>query len=472
MTGSEELAERDRALAAAHAAVAAAAPRAAADPRRPAYHFVPPAQWMNDPNGTVYHNGWHHLFYQHHPYSDRWAAMHWGHARSRDMVHWEHLPIALWPSLSRGEEHCFSGCAVIDDAGLPRIFYTSIAANRDPQHWLALGDADLITWEKPAENPILTLADHGGLVADDWRDPCVFREGGTWYMVIGGHVRGEKGCVFLYRSADLVRWEFVGIPFRGEQGNWECPNLFRLGDKWVLFVSPHNAPYYWVGDLDLAACRFTPLAEGTLDAGDGYAPTTLLDGRGRRVLFGWARNWPEAPAGEQPYGWSGCMTLPRVLSLDATNHLVQTPLPELATLRGPRQAIAPRTLKAGEMIRLDGLAGRELELEIDLELTGEGASAGLRLLAGSDGAGGVELTFRPGVIELAGRATPRFDAAASRRVTMRVFVDRSVVEVYAEGYPCVTRVAARLSPGDQSHFLRAQGSASVHRLEAWAMRPA
>ncbi|MCX5662792.1 MAG: glycoside hydrolase family 32 protein [Planctomycetota bacterium] len=472
MDRTKHLAERDLALASAHAAMSTAAPRVAADPRRPAYHFLPPAHWMNDPNGTVYHDGWHHLFYQQHPYSDRWDAMHWGHARSRDLVHWEHLPIALWPSKSLGEDHCFSGCAVVDDAGRPMAFYTSISGGRGPEQWLAVGDKDLIAWEKHAASPVLTLASHGSLAIDDWRDPCVFREAGTWYMVVGGHVHGETGCVFLYRSLDLVRWEFDGIPFRGTQGNWECPNLFRLGDKWVLIVSPHNSPYYWVGDLDLAACRFTPVAEGSVDVGNFYAPTTLLDGQGRRIMIGWINGCPLLPEGAPSPGWAGCMSLPRVLSLDATNHLVQTPVPELVSLRGEKQSLAPRTLAAGAMVRLDGLAGQLVELEIDIELSAPDAAAGLRLLAHSDGSAGLDLTFRAGSLELAGKTTPAYDPAPRLRRTLRVFIDHSVVEVYAEGFPCITRIAPDVTADDRSLFLRADGQARVHRLDAWALRPA
>src|SRR5580765_20545 len=115
------------AIARAMASVAEAAPRAEADPTRPVYHFRPPANWMNDPNGPIYHKGYYHMFYQHNPYGDKWGNMHWGHARSRDLVRWEHLPIALWPSKEAGEEHVFSGCALINDQGQPMIFYTSIA---------------------------------------------------------------------------------------------------------------------------------------------------------------------------------------------------------------------------------------------------------------------------------------------------------------------------------------------------------
>src|SRR5262249_49697197 len=158
--------------------------------------------------------------------------------RSKDLVTWEHQPIALWPSLDRGEEHCFSGCAAVDAKGRPVLIYTSIGPRRPPEQWLAVGDEDLVAWKKHLANPILTLKAHGETRVDDWRDPFVFREGGKWYMVTGGHRAGGKGAIFLYSSEDLLTWQYLGIPFEGKEGNWECPNLFRLGDRWVLIYSP------------------------------------------------------------------------------------------------------------------------------------------------------------------------------------------------------------------------------------------
>jgi len=116
--------------------VSAAIPTAAADPERPVYHFHPPANWHNDPNGTIFYRGWQHLFYQFNPYGATWGHMHWGHARSRDLVNWEHLPIALAPSEASGETAVFSGAAILTRDGEPRIFYTSIG-NRAPEQWMA-----------------------------------------------------------------------------------------------------------------------------------------------------------------------------------------------------------------------------------------------------------------------------------------------------------------------------------------------
>jgi beta-fructofuranosidase len=154
---------------------------AAADPERPIYHFHPPAYWNNDPNGTIFYNGWHHLFYQLNPAAARGGNQHWGHARSRDLVNWEHLPIALWPLTERGERAIFSGGATLASDGRPRVFYTSIG-HPTPEQWIAVPDDDeLIRWDRPAANPVLTLDAHGALSVSQWRDPfCSEAAGPTW----------------------------------------------------------------------------------------------------------------------------------------------------------------------------------------------------------------------------------------------------------------------------------------------------
>lgn len=203
-SGGAPLAAGQAQLAKATQALQAAIDRAEQDPERPVYHFRPPAQWMNDPNGTIYYRGWHHLFYQLNPFGAEWNHMHWGHARSRDLVNWEHLPIALGPSREKGEEHVFSGGAVPGPDGRPRLFYTSIG-RRDPEQWMAIPeDEELVHWRKYERNPVLTLAVHGGVRVAEWRDPFLFTAGGTTFMVCGGNrlARGGAAAVQLYEAAD------------------------------------------------------------------------------------------------------------------------------------------------------------------------------------------------------------------------------------------------------------------------------
>jgi beta-fructofuranosidase len=176
---SSQMDAAESSLKRAMESVNAVIPTAAADPERPVYHFHPPANWHNDPNGTMFYRGWHHLFYQFNPYGSTWGHMHWGHARSRDLVNWEHLPIALGPSEDRGETAVFSGAATLTRDGQRRLFYTSIG-NRSPEQWMAVpADEDLIGWTKSPRNPILTTAVHGALEVADWRDPFLFTEEGA-----------------------------------------------------------------------------------------------------------------------------------------------------------------------------------------------------------------------------------------------------------------------------------------------------
>src|SRR5690348_6322909 len=147
-------------LARATAAVDAAAPRAQADPSRPIFHVLAPAQWMNDPNGPIFYRGYYHLFYQLHPFSDQDGTKYWGHVRSRDLVKWERLPIALAPSNDQGEEAIWSGSCTINGLGQPMIFYTSIAQHKSAfdhaEQWAATGDQDLVHWQKSPANPVLS----------------------------------------------------------------------------------------------------------------------------------------------------------------------------------------------------------------------------------------------------------------------------------------------------------------------------
>lgn len=447
--------ERDRLLAKAEASVAAATSRATEDPTRPIFHFLPPAYWMNDPNGPIFFGGYYHMFYQFNPYGDDWGNMHWGHARSKDLAHWERLPIALWPSKEKGEEHCFSGSAAIDSDGRLRLFYTSIGA-RAPEQWMAVStDADALGFEKFAANPVLKLSDHQGAEIDEWRDPFIFRENNVWYLVAGGHQKGRKGCIELYSSADLTTWKYLGIPIEGKEANWECPNLFRLGDRWVLVYSPHGPVRFMSGKLDLAAVKFTPEREGTVDPGHYYAPNGLETKDGRRIMWGWVNGFKPGR------GWNGCLTLPRVLSLGGAGELIQLPAPELASLRGERIAIAPRPLAEGKTA-LAELKGNAIELELSINLE-TAASAGIEL------EGGARIAFDGRSLEVAG---VKVDTPPSKAISLHVFIDRSVLEVYAaSGAVCVTRVIAAPKPDSPVRAFAAGGSARISSGAAWPIAP-
>ena len=169
-----------------NARIRSAQARSTADPRRPVFHFCSPAQWMNDPNGTISFQGYYHVFYQFNPYGDSWDHMHWGHARSRDLLSWEYLPIALYPDQSIREEHCFSGCVALDRNGRPMLFYTSVPYDVDSNphtQRAAVGDQDMTEWSR-VEKPVLTVNSPGTpRIKNDWRDPTSTGKGRrtTWW---------------------------------------------------------------------------------------------------------------------------------------------------------------------------------------------------------------------------------------------------------------------------------------------------
>lgn len=239
---------------------------------RPQFHFTPPSGWMNDPNGMVYHNGEYHLFYQHNPDSTVWGPMHWGHAVSRDLVHWEHMPIALYP-----DEHgtIFSGSAVVDTkntSGLgtndnpPMVAIFTYHSHEGEEagridfqtQGIAFSLDNGRTWEKYDENPVLP---NPGI--RDFRDPKVmwYEEGNKWIMTLA-----VADHISFYSSPNLIDWAFesdFGANIGGHGGVWECPDLFKLPvvgtdkEKWVLLVSINpggpnggSATQYFVGDFD------------------------------------------------------------------------------------------------------------------------------------------------------------------------------------------------------------------------------
>ncbi|MDR3378658.1 MAG: glycoside hydrolase family 32 protein [Verrucomicrobiae bacterium] len=460
----------DQAIARATAAVQAATPRAQADPLHPAFHVTSPAQWMNDPNGPIYYRGYYHLFYQLHPFSDSDGPKYWGHVRSRDLVKWEALPIALAPSGDLGEAAIWSGCCTLNGLGQPMIFYTSIGVGKSAfdqaAQWAAVGGPDLIHWQKSPANPVLPEAVNGATKIYDWRDPFIFKAGKHTFLVTGGHLARERhAAVSIYeaRNAALTDWVYRGPLFEhpdAQAPTVECPNFFQLGNRWVLLVSPYGQVQYFVGDFDAATCRFTARARGVLDYGSSfYAPNTLQAPDGRRLVWGWLSGFP---AGR---GWNGCLSLPRQLSLSPDGQLRQTPAQPLSRLRG--KAVAWHN------VRLDSSAANfplpatnTLEIQADFEL-GPAGKLALEIAGGS-------AADKPLVLSYDGARFAVLDAAApltlpaDRTLNLRIFMDRSVLEVFVNDTVCFTKIIPGFTGGNLA--LRASGGeAQAKRVRAWPM---
>lgn len=471
----------------------------AADPHRPRYHFLPPSNWMNDPNGLVHWKGRYHLFYQHNPFGPLWATMHWGHAVSDDLVHWHDLPIALAPTPdSPDADGCFSGCVVIDD-GVPTIVYTGVR-NPDKLPCLAFSDDDLLTWRKHPGNPVIP-APPPGLELTGFRDHAVWRDGDTWYQIIGAGIAGVGGTALLYRSPDLLAWEYLHPILTGDTRRtdpfwtgtmWECPDLFPLGDKHVLIASiwakrdadtPRGLHYatYFLGTY--ADHRFTPEAEGILDVGGHfYAPQTTLDAHGRRLMWGWLWEGRDEAA-IVAAGWSGVMSLPRVLSLLPDGTLGVAPVPELERLRGDHRRYSDLPLQPDAPTPLPDAAGDGLEIRAAFA-PGAAETVGLAIRRSPDGAEETIVRYDRdrGLLTLDGTRSSRdvgvdrpVESAALRLapdepLDLRVFVDRSVVEVFANGR---VAIADRIYPTRPDSLgvaaFATGGAALLSSLDLWQM---
>jgi beta-fructofuranosidase len=458
-------------------AMEAAVPVAAADKNRPVYHFHAPAQWMNDANGFTYYDGWYHMFYQSNPYGSGWGNMHWGHARSRDLVNWEQLPIAIYPSFDRGEGAIFTGSILDDISGRPRAFYTSINSPdnpRSPEVWCATpADSELIKWNKLPNNPVISEQNMAPVYVNQWRDPFLIRNKGVAYLVTGGEI-DNRGVVVLYKAlnGDLTSWQYLGPIFRYPDdtvSNIECPNFFNIGDAWVLLVSVHHQLEYFTGSADLPHCAFTVKNHGVLEYGT-YASQVTDDPKGRTLEFAWV-----GTIGGK--GWAGCLTLPNVLSVDSSGVLIANPISNLKSLHA-HAAVTP----AGPLSGDDTIAtvGADGTYEADIRFSpGTATEVGLRLPIARDGLQTFTVSYNPATSTLSVPGMPHDLAAPvdpkTGCVLLQIFVDRALVDIYVNG----GQVSETGSPwagqptGPPAVVAYAKGgTARIARAAIYEMRPA
>jgi fructan beta-fructosidase len=438
-------------------------------PWREQYHFTPPQNFMNDPNGTVFYKGEYHLFYQYNPEGDVWGHMSWGHAVSPDMLHWQNLPVALHED--PGKYMVYSGSAVVDrnnTSGLCHApeaeehscllaIYTAAFKDRQKQH-LAFSNDRGRTWTNYSGNPVADLD------APDFRDPNVFwyPPQHKWVMVA---VLADERRVVIFDSPDLKHWTKRSTfgPAGDTTGQWECPNLVELPEessqvkKWVLIISRNpggpaggTGVRYLIGTFDGES--FTSESPDSpvlwVDEGKDFYATNVWNnapGEERRILIGWLSDWQYANV-EPTKLWRGAQSLPRLLALRRYANglrLVQTPIGEVQSLRHERLRLENSTIEqANRRIRETGVSGEVCELEAELE-PGPASEIGFRLrrgkdtetLAGVDTAQGevfIDRT-RSGEVSFSkdfpGRHSARIEIGTS--VKLHIFVDRSSIELFA-----------------------------------------
>ncbi|MBI4978614.1 MAG: glycoside hydrolase family 32 protein [Spirochaetes bacterium] len=454
------------------------------DPARPKWHLLPPEGFWNDINGTIFWKGRYHVFFLGRRSPDREAIVSgkdsinarevWLHASSRDLVHWVHHPIALIPAWDGSMPNGIYSGDMIADAPQPTIIV------HIPKQGTCIYTADddmLDNWKWHPANPVITQekAPKEVTVFDPtgWYD----KEEKTYYALIGNKNRTpgfEGDTSSLFKSTDLATWEYVG-PFYKSERKWTeeacdcaCPDFYPLGDKKMLLMHSHKPYYmaqYYLGHLD--GERFIPELHGrmTWPGGSLCAPETLLDDKGRRVFWGWVyEQGPVTP------GWGSVATLPRVFDLDVKGRLKITPAPELETLRmNPRRFDGIALADGGEHV-LD-VRGDSLEIDIDAEYSAADLIVTVRRSPDAQEATAVIISPAKGTMTVdfsksrQGQAVkfPRFrkeyndsekipesewytsQQAASFKLEqdeplrLRIFLDRSILEVFANERQCITQ---------------------------------
>ncbi len=580
-------------IARADEAMRAAEPVAAADPLRPVFHFRPSAQWMNDICGVLWHEGWHHIFYQFNPFADRcdWSCVNscWGHARSRDLVHWEQLPLAVAPSLDEGNYQCASGCATHRADGTPMLFYGHTPlprpdGSRPPrQQRAALPlDPELRAWRTLDIGLAPGQSGVPAEIAGCWTDMFIFREAGRTFAIF----KEANGLVVEAQNPELTRWQAVG---RLDGVFGECPNFIKLQDRWLLLRSTYPMTYQ-VGRFDPARLAFemdgpggivdysyglSPQPDSVDDSGDDsgsrgkrnrppfsspfastelcrqsfdadlsrvlaehrdlyldasgvpvcrygapspahtdsrgfYATSAFADSANRTILLAWVGAWPASR------GWNCCMSLPRMLSLDAAGRLVQQPIPELAHLRGAPVMVGPLELscKIGKPVddggddsglrwgssrppfasplastdlcrdhrrqrsrqglrqsyRIDGFTGDTLEVMAEFEL---GSAETVQLaLCDVAGTAAVRIRYDGQSLDANGTVLPRVLGDDPRRLKLRLFYDKSVMELFInDGLQTVTRVAIPPSSALHLEASATGGRSTLRTLTVWPIQP-
>lgn len=429
---------------------------------RPQIHYTQRRGWNNDPNGLIYYEGEYHLFYQHNPYERDWGNMHWGHAVSKDLIHWEELPIALFP-----DEHgtMFSGSAVIDykntagfnKGNIPAMVAVYTADSPEKQVQCIAYSLDKgRTWTKYDGNPVVDSKAKWN--SHDTRDPKVFwyEPTGKWVMVLN-----ERDGHSIYNSDDLKHWTFESHI----TGFWECPELFELpvdgvtgNKKWVMYGASGT---YMIGSFD--GRTFVPesgkhyYSTGTIYAAQTF--TNIPSGDGRRIQIGWGRiSHPGMP-------FNGTMLLPTVLSLRTTKdgiRLFSEPIKELETLqiaKGQWKDLSAE--KAGELLQLYNHTG-SLRIRTTLSLS-HATNAGLSLY------GQNLLDYDMNFNKVNGVFYSPEDMT-SMEISVDIILDRTSVEVFVDGGAYSYSMERRADPSNKDGFRFWGNNIQVKNLEVYELQ--
>ena len=464
----------------------------AGDPYRPIYHYVNPEGRLNDPNGLCFWKGRWHLFYQAYPPED--PRQHWGHAVSDDLIHWRDLPYAIYPN---PEDKCFSGSALVDGDRVIAMYHgtavgTMAAVSSDPLllNWKKVTGKAVIPFPKPGEPK----------VPYNIFDPCIWKKDGVYYALTAGTLPEGPGgkrirAEFLHRSKDLAHWEYLH-PFLendryglvGDDG--ACPYFWPIGDRHILLHFSHmSGGKYLLGDYDTQRQRFVVTDGGDFNFGPAapagvHAPSAAPDGKGGVIVL-----FNMNPA-KPTQGWNQIMTLPRRLTMVGKDQLRIEPAGDVESLRRSHQHAGAMQLPANEEVVLDKVYGNAMEILAVIDPKGA-QMVEMNVLRSPNREEFTRIAFfknrgyrgkslitidssyaslLPDVRSRAPETAP-ISIGGAEPLTLRVFIDKSVVEVFANGKQCV---ALRVYPGCEDSIgvsLRSQGQdAALKSLDAWQMK--
>ena len=462
---------------------------------RPDFHLTPRTGWMNDPNGFSYYKGQYHMFYQYYPYALKWGPMHWGHAVSNDLLHWEYHPAALAPDEVYDRDGCFSGSAVVLPDGKHLLMYTGVLREYQEHdiykeiqtQCIAVGDG--IDYEKFELNPVLTEQDlPEGNSRYDFRDPKIWKmNDGTYGCVVGSRPADGSGQILLYTSTDCLKWNFKSILVSNNNRfgkMWECPDFFELDGKWVLLTSPQdmlpqgfeyhngNGTLCLIGDYKEETGTFKEMHNQSIDYGsDFYAPQTILAPDGRRIMIGWMQNWDACSMRSPEEPWLGQMSLPRELFLK-NGRLYQRPVRELDTMR--QNKVEYKNVTVSGVTKLDGIKGRKIDMELTIHRKeGEELYQKFMLRFAQDDTYYTSLSFRPRESTL--KVDRKFSGSrraiihqrrclvntADGELNLRIILDRFSAEIFiGDGEQVMTTIMYTEQTADGISFL-ADGTAQI-----------
>ena len=484
----------------------------AADKHRPRFHATAPGHWMNEPHAPLYFNGKYHLFYQHNPQGPYWGNLHWGHWVSDDLIHWRDQPAALAPNKDEVDpDGTWSGCAHYDENGLPVLFFTAGNHSYLPNQMIGLarstyekdGDVNLPKWEKHHE-PVIFQPEGFDLDDDGFRDPFVWKEGDTWYQIVGSGINGKGGTALLFESTNIIDWEFKGCLYVSDYAKypylgrvWELPILLPLGknshgeEKHLFIISPVGEGadvevFYWIGTWDKAKGRFTPDEEDPqlFDLGDFHftGPSAMVDPVTKKLLLFTIAQGERTAEYEHASGWAHNAGMPVEVFLGNDDRMRIKPVDQVKELRREKIIDLKNIPLAEANAHLELISGDMLEINLKFKEAYEG-SYGLFVRQARDRSEETLFYYdhtqdrffvdrNKTTLDKRERTTGIQGGEVQLNgepVELRLLLDKSLIEAYVNELKSLTTRVYPLKDDSKGLSLFGEDDLIIETLEVWSM---